>query len=152
MVARRPVVLSLTDQPVLRNRPIADSEPVRVAFVSSNACAATLSAALSGNEKGSQLSFYRFWCLVVHKTKHVKMEVGLRFPVFCFCSLKNQETIKGKSIFVFPFMCLFVHKRKNDKTEIIFRFSVFCVCLYIKGKTIKRKSFFVFPFFVFVCT
>ena len=149
VVARRPVVLSLTDQPVLRNRPTADSGPVRVAFVSRNTCAATQSAALSGNENKSQLSFYGFWCLVLHKTKTLKMEVGLCFSVFCVCSFKHQETIKQKPIFVFPFLCFLVHKRKNDKTEVIFRFSVFCVCLNINGKTIKWKSNFVFRYLCF---
>ena len=160
MVARRPVLFLLTDQPLLRNRPTADSGPVR-AFVSRNACAATKSPALSGNENESQLSFYRFWCLVFHKTKKVKMEVGSTFSVFCVCSFKNQETIKGKSISVFPFyvfvckteaefrfrfLCLFVHKRKNDKTEAEFRFSFFVFLLSKKQKTIKRKSNFVYLF------
>ena len=127
--------------------------------------------ALSGDENESQLSFYRFWCLFVHKTKNVKMKSAYLFPFLCVCSFKNQETIKGKSIFVFPFLCFLVHKRKNDKTEVIFGFSIFCVCLYIKkkrktevifgfsvfcvclnikGKTIKRKSNSVFRFFLFL--
>ena len=76
------------------------------------------------------------------------MEVGLRFPVFCVCSLKNQEKIKRKSIFVFPFLCFLVHKRKNDKTEVIFRFSVFCVCLFVhKRKNDKTEVEFRFSFF-----
>ena len=90
VVARRPVLFSLTDQPLLRNRPTADSGPVR-AFVSRNACAATKSPALSGNENESQLSFYRFWCLVFHKTKKVKMEVGLRFPFFVSVLSKTKK-------------------------------------------------------------